>query len=111
PAGHERMVGADLEDRRRMVDAAVEQRCIAHGELQRRNGNALTEADRHRLERTPARTGIECPPALLELNLDLVEEAHLLEPSLLPLRPELIRDLCGADIRAFHHDLGHGAGT
>src|SRR4029079_3793245 len=47
----QRMVPTALEDRRRIIDAAVEQGRIAHRELQRRDGDALTETDRHRLER------------------------------------------------------------
>ena len=64
-AGAERVVRAALQDRRRMIDAAVEQGRVAHRELKRRNRDALAEADRHRFERPPARAGCSARPRSL----------------------------------------------
>ena len=107
--GGKRVTRADLQDRRRVIDAAVEQGRIAHRQLQRRDGDALAEADRHRLERAPARARSERTAALLQLDLGLVEEAHLLEPSLLPVLAQLVGDLRHSDVGAFHHDFGDRA--
>src|SRR5207302_10466300 len=85
--------------------AAVEQGRITGGEMQRSDGNAVPEADRHRLERAPARTGSERPATLPQLNRDGIEEAHLLEEILLPLSAHLVRDLRCADVGAVLHDL------
>src|SRR5205809_4996337 len=92
-----------------MIYAAVEQSRIAHGELKRCDCDALAEANGHCLERTPARSGIQSASALLQLNLDPVEKAHLLQPGLLARRSDLIGDLSHPDVGAFHHDLGHRA--
>ena len=92
-----------------MIDAAVEQGRIAHRQLQRRDRDALAEADRHGLERTPARAGCQRAAALPEFDRNRTGEAHLLQPFFLPHRAELVGDLRGADVGAFLHDLGNRA--
>ncbi len=105
-ARRQRVVRPDLEQGRGMIDAAVEQRCIAHRQLQRRDRDALAKADGHGFERTPPRTRCERMSTLLELDRHRTEEAHLPEPVFLPLRAKLVGDLGGADVGAFLHDLG-----
>ena len=92
-----------------MIDAAIEQGRVAHRELKRRDRNALAKADGHGFEWPPAGAGCQRTAALPKLNLRLVEEAHLLEPRLLPLCPEPVGDLGHADVGAFHHDFGDRA--
>ena len=53
--------------------------------------------------------GVSGRPRSLSSISDLVEEAHLLEPGLLPLLAELVGNLRHADVGAFHHDLGDRA--
>jgi hypothetical protein len=79
--------------------------------VKRGNGNAVAEAHRHRLDQVPVVARAQRAATLAKLDLDLVEEAHLLEEFALPGGADLLRDLRRADVRAFHHDLGHRAGA
>src|SRR5205823_4210151 len=108
-ARRHRMSAVDLEQGRGAIDATIEQGRITRGEMQRSDGNAVAETDRHRLERAPARTGGQRPATLPELNRDGIEETHFLEEILLPLSANLIGDLRCADVGAVLHDLGDRA--
>src|SRR3954454_14802321 len=99
------MVAVDLEQGRGAIEPAIEQRRIACRQVQRSDCDAVAEADRHRLEWTPARAGGQRPGTLPELNRDGIEQAHLFEEILLPLSADLVRDLGGPDVRAVLHDL------
>jgi hypothetical protein len=79
--------------------------------VQRSDGNAVAVADRHALDLVPLSSWGQGTAALLELDLDLVEEAHLAEEFLLPGRAQLVGDLGGADVGTFLHDLGHRTGA
>ena len=112
PAARRNLVlRVDLEQRRGPIDAAVEQRRIASREMQRGDGDAMAEADGHRLEPGSSSARGQRAAAFSQLDLDLVEEAHLLEEFLLPRGTDLLGDLRGADVGAFHHDLGDRAGA
>ena len=110
--GADRMVAVDLEHRRRAIDAAVEQGRIAGGEVERRDGDAMAEADGHRLDRTPVGARSQRAAALASArSATLSRKPIFLRNAFCRSRPELVGDLRGADVGAFLHDLGDRAGA
>ena len=103
------MPGADLQDRRGAIDAAVEQGRVTRRKMQRRDGNRLAETDVHRFEWPPLGSRRQGPSALSQFDFDRREEAELRQKCPLPFLANLIGDLRRPDVRAFLHDLGNRA--
>ena len=70
------VAGTDLEQGRGAIDAAVEQSRIAACKVQRSDRDAVAEADGQGFERAPARSRRQGPAALLEFDLNPIEEAE-----------------------------------
>jgi hypothetical protein len=66
--------------------------------VERGDSNAVTIADRHRLDLVPILAGSQRPSPLLQFDRDRGKEAHLAEERLLALRPDLSGDLGCADV-------------
>ena len=105
------MAAIVFDQGRRPPDAAVEQGGIAVGEVKRSDGDAVAVTDRHRRDLAPVRAGSQGPAALVQFDRDGLEKAHLAEEFLLARRAQLRRDLGGADVGRFLHDLGDAAGA
>ncbi len=100
--------GCDLEHRRRVPDAAVDDRGIGGREVERRDRDAVAEADRHRRDLAPVvRRRIQRVAALHQLAADRRQEAERIEIGALPRRAEFGRHVRGADVRRMDEDFGH----
>ena len=99
----------EAHQRRRPPDAAVDQRRIGAGEVERRDRDAVPKARRHDRGAAPVARP-QRPGALGELDVRRLVEAERAEGRLHPLGAHRVGDAGGGGVRRMDEKLRHGDG-